>query len=127
MGDWILGILATILGAIVLGIIAYGITWVCTPYGPNWVEPATVKALSYKASETHTGVGIGANGQSVVTTSTSSSQYNVVLKLARGIQWIVNDKNLFSDVEQGDKLQLTIRSKRIWGEENWDLVSWVKE
>lgn len=129
--DWDYAILGSILfaiGLIVLGFIAYGVTWVATPYGPTFVHTATVKALGYVGSSVSSGTGIGvmANGQigNVITTNISSDQFNVVLKLDTGKSWNLDNKYLFEDVEQGEKLNINIRSKKVWGEDNWDLVSW---
>lgn len=127
--DYVMAGLIVIVALVILGFVAYGLTWLLTPYGSNFVESGVVKTLSYHAAHTSTGIGPaigGQNGGLAITTSYTPSEYDVVFKLDSGKLWIADDKGLFKQVDQGDRVNLTFRSKRVWGEDNWDLVSWEK-
>lgn len=123
------GILVLIMAALVavlVGAAAYGITYLFTPYGPNFTVNASVKNISYTSAETSTGTGFSSGGRMVVTTNSTPERHNVVFKLENGKLWVVNNKTLFADASVGEALILTVRSKRVWGGDNWNLVSWER-
>lgn len=116
-----------LIGLLIVLWICQGITWILTPYGPEFQVSGRVKVLSYTPSETVTGVGPGTMGGMAVTVGTTSTHWTVVLALDHDRkQWIVEDEDLFTGVEQGDHVLLTVRSKTVWGEDKWDLVKWLK-
>lgn len=73
----------------IIGIVGF-IVFVIGDYmtGTTRPENAVVVGKSYKPAETHTGVGtgVGANGQvaTVVTTSSTSEEWNVIVRLGNG-------------------------------------------
>lgn len=113
--------------AALLYLVGYGWAFFLTPYGRPYVLTGHVKALAYKGFETHLGTGVSTSGKVVLTSSSSAAQYNVVLKFDSGESRIENNEDLFHDVEDGDRLSCTYRSKTVWGTVSHELISWEVE
>lgn len=112
---------------LVIVIAAYGFAWFTTPYGPNFIVKAKVKAVSYKPHTSSSGFGMTSEGETIYTSNNSPEEYTVVLNLLEKKELLtLNDEDLYANVEAGDLLDLTMHSKTVWYSTDTKLVSWEK-
>jgi|SRR5579871_3203316 len=128
----VMTVVGLLLGFVVLAVlymILEAIVGYFIPWGKPYEMKATVKSMSHRNAETHTGVGpaIGGNGGVAVTTSYSPESWDVIFVLENGDKWDEDDERLWDDLNVGDHVTLTFHSKKVFGNKKTELVAYEKD